>query len=223
MLEYYNNNKKIFMISGNNFSESFLRKKSRYSYDFSIYPLIWGWATWKRAWINNNKMMDSWSKLQRTSWLKDILIDDDAVRWWNKIFDSSYLGELDTWDIIWTFSCWENNGLTIVPEVNLVTNIGFGESATHTTSTNCYKANLPINAVEFPLIHPPTIQNNKYKDRFIYDYVICRDGLNREQVLKLLSDKKLRFRLLKYLTKFSKIIKFKLKEKSRYFLNLNRD
>jgi hypothetical protein len=43
-----------------------------------------------------------------------------------------YRNEIDTWDYPWTASVWFHNGLTATPNVNLVSNIGFGPDATHT-------------------------------------------------------------------------------------------
>jgi hypothetical protein len=41
---------------------------------------------------------------------------------------------LDTWDYEWGVIRALNSGLTIVPRVNLIKNIGFGYDATHTKS-----------------------------------------------------------------------------------------
>lgn len=46
LLEKYKENKSIMMISGDNFFE----KESTFSYDLCHHSLIWGWATWGRAW-----------------------------------------------------------------------------------------------------------------------------------------------------------------------------
>ena len=39
-----------------------------------------------------------------------------------------------TWDYQWTFNCWYNDGLAVTPKYNLVSNIGIGPDATHTTN-----------------------------------------------------------------------------------------
>ena len=40
------------MISGNNFQGN--TRRGDYSYYFSRYAHVWGWATWRRAWLNYN-------------------------------------------------------------------------------------------------------------------------------------------------------------------------
>lgn len=48
LLEHYRYNSKVMYISGNNFLGN--KTNVNGSYYFSIYPHIWGWATWRRAW-----------------------------------------------------------------------------------------------------------------------------------------------------------------------------
>ena len=58
--------------------------------------------------------------------------------YWKSMFYESK--NIDTWDYQWTFSIWENNGISILPLANLVKNIGFGINATNTkTEIPLYK------------------------------------------------------------------------------------
>jgi hypothetical protein len=50
LLIKYENNPRINHISGFNFQLGYQHDKN--DYFFSNYTLIWGWATWKRSWIN---------------------------------------------------------------------------------------------------------------------------------------------------------------------------
>ena len=51
---------------------------------------------------------------------------------------------------------WSAKRVSIVPSSNLVSNVGFGEDATHTkVITDMIK--LPSNRMRFPLIHPKEI------------------------------------------------------------------
>ncbi|MFM6438983.1 MAG: glycosyltransferase family 2 protein, partial [Microcystis panniformis] len=65
-------------------------------------------------------------------------------------------------------ACWIQNGLTILPDVNLVSNIGFGEDATHTSSSKSRVANLPVKEINFPLKHPPFLLRHVEADDFTY-------------------------------------------------------
>ncbi len=80
--------------------------------------------------------------------------------YWKNEFDAVYHRTLDTWDYVWTFSCWANSGLTCTPRVNLVSNIGFGPDATHTHDSKDSSSQKPRFDIESPLKHPPLIVRN---------------------------------------------------------------
>jgi len=151
LLEKYRDDERIMMVSGNNFQ--FGKRRTNYSYYFSKYFHIWGWATWKRAWNYYDVDMKSWPKIKDGRWLIDILKDKNAEKFWEKIFENTYRGTINTWDFQWVFSCWIQNGLAILPNVNLVKNIGFDGNATHTKGKN-KQANLSVNSIHFPLKNP---------------------------------------------------------------------
>jgi len=64
----------------------------------------------------------------------------------------------------WTFSCWIQNGLTVLPNVNLVSNIGFDGDATHTTSRDNANSKIPVFNLSFPLKHPSWMIRDKRAD-----------------------------------------------------------
>jgi hypothetical protein len=166
LLDYYRNDERITAISGDNFQ--FGRKRTGYSYYFSCYNHIWGWATWRRAWQYYDVKMKLWQEIRDGNWLESILGKTQAVKYWTKIFQTYYDGKIDTWDYPWNFACWIQNGLTILPNVNLVSNIGFGEDATHTSSSKSRVANLPVKEINFPLKHPPFLLRHVEADDFTY-------------------------------------------------------
>jgi hypothetical protein len=87
------------------------------------------------------------------------------------------------WGYRWTFACWIQNGLTILPNVNLVSNIGFGEGATHTSSSKSKVANLPVEEMIFPLKHPPFLLRHVEADDFTHNnifYVSLLSSLSRK-------------------------------------------
>ena len=155
LLEKYRDDERIMMISGDNFQ--FGHKRTEYSYYFSRYGHCWGWASWRRAWTKYNDSMQTWSELRDNGWLNDVLPNEQAVAYWSRIFQSVYDG-FNTWDYVWQYTLWINSGLTILPNVNLVSNIGFG-SGTHTNINNHKLANLKVEALIYPLKHPLVIRN----------------------------------------------------------------
>ncbi|GAG00965.1 unnamed protein product, partial [marine sediment metagenome] len=164
MLAKYWGDERIMVISGNNFQLG--RKRTEYSYYFSRYVHIWGWASWKRAWQNYDVEMRLWSIIRDNGWLEDILNDARAIKYWTDIFQSVYQGDIDTWDYQWVFACWVQNGLSILPNVNLVSNIGFMPGGTHTDNAKNKYANLRSEAMDFPIQHPPFVIRNGHADNF---------------------------------------------------------
>ncbi|MEM1172101.1 MAG: methyltransferase domain-containing protein, partial [Cyanobacteria bacterium P01_H01_bin.35] len=162
LLEKYRDNNQVMAISGDNFQ--FGNNPTKYSYYFSRYSHCWGWATWQRAWKNYDDKMQLWSKFRDSKWLENILQNSEAVQYWSEIFEKNYRG-FNSWAYAWVFACWNDHGLTILPKVNLVSNIGFSREATHTSSVNKF-ANMSVEEMIFPLNHPLSIIRNIQADDF---------------------------------------------------------
>ncbi len=169
MLAYYRNDDRVRAISGDNFQ--FGKRVSPYSYYFSLIPHCWGWASWRRAWEYNDVDMLGWPAAEATDFPRQLLPSDKAV-WFNrKAFSEAYRRKLDSWAIPWEFSIWQSGGLAVLPEVNLVTNIGFGPDATHCKKPDpC--ANTPALEMDFPLRHPPMVAHHVDADLAYYDRIV---------------------------------------------------
>jgi hypothetical protein len=111
------------------------KKRGKSSYYFSRYTHSWGWATWKRAW---------------------------------NYYDYELLPfeyRIHSWDKQWELSVEKAQGLSILPNKNLVKNIGFGADATHTKNEGRYSF-LNAEEIDFPLIHPANFSLDKKADEF---------------------------------------------------------
>jgi hypothetical protein len=163
LLERYRDDERIGMISGNNFQ--FGQSVTQDSYYFSKYTHIWGWATWRRAWSGYDVQANIWPKFQRAGWLKQVSANAGEEAHWREAFQSVYDSRMDTWDYQWTLRCFAQGQISVMPNVNLISNIGFGENATHTFGDSIY-ANMPISEVVFPLIHPEIFRPNANADAY---------------------------------------------------------
>ncbi|GCA72403.1 hypothetical protein MiYa_03954 [Microcystis aeruginosa NIES-2519] len=175
LLEYYRHDQRITVISGNNFQLG--KKLTDYSYYLSRYNHCWGWATWRRAWQYYDGEMKHWPQVRDGDWLTAILEETQAVKYWTKIFQTTYDNKNDSWAYRWTFSCWIQNGLTILPNVNLVSNIGFGEDATHTIGSKSRLANLTVKEMNFPLKHPPFLIRDEAADSYTQKNIFQRNRI----------------------------------------------
>jgi hypothetical protein len=114
--------------------------------------------------------------LRGTPWLTDILGDPRAVEFWAAKFDAIRESGIHTngWDWPWLFACWAHRGLSILPSVNLISNIGFGADATHTTDHDDERADVPTTAMRFPLTHPSHMVRDVEADARIFAQVGLR-------------------------------------------------
>ena len=164
LLEKYREDNRVGHINGTNFQ--FGKDVSPYSYYFSRYYQVWGWASWRRAWKGYDVEMKLWPEMRRGSWLKEMLGDGRFVPYWRYIFDRVYGGSIDTWDYQWFFYLWIQKRLGIVPSVNLVSNLGFGSGSTNTKGHNKF-GNMDRRSMPFPLNHPPEVRRDEDADFFV--------------------------------------------------------
>ncbi len=163
LLEKYKNNIEVGIISGNNFQ--FNKIQNEYSYYFSKYPHIWGWATWRRVWQKYDVTINSWPEIKRSSAFKEAIGGWKEYMYWSSIFNEVYENKIDTWDYQLAYMFLVNNLCAIMPTVNLVTNIGFHPTeSTHTRRKSKF-ANMLISPMIFPLIHPPRIVIDTERDK----------------------------------------------------------
>lgn len=135
LLERYENDPRVFAISGCNYAPP-SEQSSADAYRFSRVPHIWAWATWKRSWQKYQLDIGGWRNQLPTKKLwnaggRSI----SGFTYWMTTFDLLARKQIDTWDGQLVFAAMRTDGLTATSNVNLVENLGFGESATHTKRT----------------------------------------------------------------------------------------
>jgi len=171
LLDYYKNNEKVMHISGNNFQ--FRNLANHYSYSFSKYGGSWGWATWRRAWQHCDLDMKTWSNVKHSDQINYIYDNWAEKVYWTNIFDLIFNGILNScWDYQWLYTRWVKKELSIVPAVNLVSNIGFNSNATH-TNYDSILANMKTENI-WEIHHPPLIVRDDLADIYVFDY--CYGG-----------------------------------------------
>lgn len=162
----YRSEPRVMMISGlNTIADQYAPASS---YFFTAYPEIWGWATWRRAWVHYDVEMRDWPVLRSAGFPGRLPIVHRRffTRQWIRSFDATHAGRIDTWDYQWAYSIIKNGGLSIAPRMNLVTNIGFGGDATHTTEQAPNHLSRTITRdLTFPLSHPAGPARDTVADR----------------------------------------------------------
>ena len=165
MIKKYKDDDRICTITGTNLQAGNIRGAA--SYYFSQFSNIWGWATWKRFWkkydagltkYNNNNV-----RIQLNKVFDDIFLQEA----WLEIFEKIKVNKIDTWDYQLQFLTFFENGLCATPNVNLVSNIGFREDATHTNdpARHSHHAGLPTGEIK-EITHPAFFLPEKEADYF---------------------------------------------------------
>lgn len=99
------------------------------------YAHVWGWATWRRAW----RFYDEQARFARLVTCRALLREHFATAnplvapfWLARALDVA-VHDFDTWDTQWQLAIWQRDGMVVGPACDLVSNIGVGPNATHTT------------------------------------------------------------------------------------------
>jgi len=124
LLHRYRDDRRVMHIGGSNFQNGVRRGEA--SYYYSRLPHIWGWASWRRAWASYDvSILDleafAASGAMNSLFPNCVIARDGFV----KEFAATAKGLLDTWDHQWTYAVFKEGGLSIIPNANLVSNIGF--------------------------------------------------------------------------------------------------
>ena len=102
-----------------------------------------------------------------------------------RAFSTTPISERNSsWGYRWLFSCWANGGLAIHPNVNLVSNIGFGANATHTADQQSDLARVNTRNMAFPLKHPTVVERDMEADRFTQKHVYGAPSILRRAIRK---------------------------------------
>jgi hypothetical protein len=100
---------------------------------------------------------------------------DDAYEagMWTRYFDQVHEGVRHVWDQQWLYTCWANGGLAVLPDKNLIRNIGFARAdATHTVGESPFME-LPTEDI-WEVRHPPFMVRNREADDYTLDTLFGR-------------------------------------------------
>lgn len=181
MLARYRYDTRIRHINGSNLQQGV--KWGDASYYYSNLTHVWGWAGWRRVWQSYDKTLSAYDTAGACKVLENIFNEPIITETWLHIFDEVKAGRIDTWDYQLTFINFFNNSLSVVPNVNLISNIGFGEGATHTINAQSRYASLPLqqlNEIKYPLYMIP--QKQADYNTLAYDFDVERIKRKQQRI-----------------------------------------
>ena len=175
MLDKYEHDDRIWMISGMNHDE--VTPDMPYDYFFTTTFSIWGWASWRRVvnqWDEHYTFLDDSFNLQQLEDLiKERKYQSNFVEFCrhHKATGKAY------YESIFHAAIFFNSVLSIVPTRNMINNLGMVPGSTHYGNGSNellpkgYRKIFTMKRyeIDFPLKHPRyMIENVKYKDRLFH-------------------------------------------------------
>ena len=165
LLEKYKDDPRVSMISGDNFQDG--RQRGEATYYYSKLHHFWGWASWRRTWAGTDFKMRELPEFLSAGRMAEIT-NDPIVRFWLKReMKAVYEGRLQSWgETQMQFKAWNEGGVCIVPNVNLISNIGYGtEGALNCHDDFCKFANMKVSPIG-KITHPSKMEADRAADRY---------------------------------------------------------
>ncbi len=89
---------------------------------------------------------------------------------WNNLSISVLADKVETCYYQWTYAIWKNNGLSILPNKNMIANIGFNDKGTHTSGVDILGlSNMQTFPIEKIINHSAIAVNTK-ADKYTLDH-----------------------------------------------------
>lgn len=159
LLDRYENDPRVFAISGCNYVPSSDQGFPNQAYRFSRVAHIWGWATWRRSWEAYRLDIGGWRKdlpLRRLWQASGSSLSGSLF--WAMTYELMARKMVDTWDAQFVYAGMRLGQFTATSNINLVENIGFRDDATH---THVAVDTLPVQAMPLPTVPVPVRVDEK--------------------------------------------------------------
>lgn len=135
-LDYYENRKSVFSVSGYCLPPNKLAIPSDYQYDVfvSLRNSSWGWGTWVDRWGKVDWDIKNYNTISEDPYIKEAINrgGDDVF----ELLSSQVFGKIDIWSIQFTLAHFVNHAVSIVPTSSYVDNIGLDGSGTNCSPIN---------------------------------------------------------------------------------------
>ena len=129
-LEFYQEDKKIWSISGYSFP---MRSLKKYPHDifYSYRGCSWGWATWKDRWETVDWVVENFEKfIGDREWIGRF--NRGGVDLTNML-QMQMDGKIDSWAIRWCFAQSNQEMYTVYPRISYLENAGCDGSGVHSS------------------------------------------------------------------------------------------
>lgn len=159
LLEKYENSHNIGYITGMNFG----KKYGDATYFFTHYGGgTWGLATWKRTYDLYEYKLESYKETKNQKSFRDNFLYSFEYKYMKRQFEHYIKHRSNTYDVQIAYIIYKYNMYTCMPNINLVTSIGYDREATNTIVSKDSKiakkfGNIPRFELN-KIIHPNKIE-----------------------------------------------------------------
>lgn len=175
MLERYRNDPQVYHVAGTHFLPD--RRQWDEVCTFSKYSIVWGWATWRRAWKRYRGEFEGLGEFLHQADKNHFWANRRERLYWHKIFRANLEGKVNSWAYRWNYTLWVEGALAVSPAGNLVANVGFDERSTNTVRRDRLKTDRPLKAV-LGLV-PNEVRRDGLADRWIFHHLYWGTTLAR--------------------------------------------
>jgi len=169
-LDELGEDKTISMITGSRFTPSNQSHLSKYC-------MIWGWATWRDRWHGYKSEL----QLSQQS-INEFGALFSGGRLIEKLYWRELLGRLNggkipsAWDFQFLYHSFMNGRVSLVPPVNLISNIGVGDLATNNQNTSRVN-NIPTERLDISDITFDHLKVSLYEDKLTFKLFFCNSWI----------------------------------------------
>jgi hypothetical protein len=161
LLEKYANSTNVWHIAGSNLAERYT-EHTESSFVWSRFSLVWGWATWRRAWQHMRPDLEGLDEFERNHVIRQFLPDRMVQAYMLDKFRTTQQHRNHSWAYAWFYTILLHDGRCIIPTRNLIQNTGIGDAAaTHTTTRDpraILRARPMLFPLKYPIAHEPDIR-----------------------------------------------------------------
>ena len=155
LLPRYAKEEKVMEISAEN---HYPNPNDASTYFYSVDFKCWGWASWARAWKRMDMKMTKWPKQSLRKLIRDFDVFKGCMMYyyWSRTYKN--IAHSTSWATRWAFTIYAENGLCIIPGVNLAVNIGTDGGAHYENGDVNPYSHLRVERMSFPLVYNDVIE-----------------------------------------------------------------
>lgn len=199
LLERYESVPQVLFINATHYHK---RWQCDASYGFSHYMVTGAWAGWRRTWQGFDLDLKTLNAMKFRRHVLKLTGNRGEANWWYAILKEIQQdkSKKSYWDFQMQMHLFRHNALTIHPQRNLISNIGFDSEGTHTLNNNGERGGREVYPI-LPLTHPDSIIVDKKRDAlcwaknqsngwvkdsisFLYSYLLWSKGLGHFVLMK---------------------------------------